>query len=86
MNSLRVDLTNKVVVLKEECVTGTTSNIQTRIFRCKEGPGCNTSSKGVSIKGQFLGNRYHGDQTITIDGSEDILRLAQQREVEVAQL
>jgi hypothetical protein len=86
MNSLKTDLTDRVVVLREEQVTGTNSNVMTRIFLCKKGSGCRPLAKGAAIEGQFLGNRFYGTQTVTIDGSEDILRLAQQREIDMAQL
>jgi hypothetical protein len=85
MNSLKEPLANATVIVKENTVTGTTSNVMTRIFKCESGLGCYPQGSGATIRGRFLNNPIHGNNTITIDGSEDIERKATAREVLVAQ-
>jgi hypothetical protein len=84
MNSLGKNLRGKVVVLKEMQVTGTTPAIATRLFQCESGAGCDPSSRGVSITGRFLSNGVHRNNTVQIDGSEDIWRFATQSEEAIA--
>lgn len=85
MNSLGTNLTNKVVVLKAHQVTGTTEELLTRLFRCEIGPGLIPGTAGgVTIRGHFLSNGVYGQQQASIDGADDIERLATLREIEVA--
>lgn len=84
MNSLGKSLRDKVVVLHEMKVTGTTSAIATRLFQCESGAGCDPSSRGVSITGHFLANGVHKNNPVQIDGSEDIQRFATPNEEAIA--
>jgi hypothetical protein len=80
MNSLGVDLTDKVVVIKEFRCSGTTGAVETRLFKCERGGGCKPEGGSPIVVGHFLSNPTLGTETISIE-ADDIERLAQDREV-----
>lgn len=84
MNNQGQDLTNKVVVVKQNNYTGTTANPLSRLFHCQSGQGCLPSGGYPHIRGAFLKNvALPKTEIVQIDGN-DIERLATDREIEMA--
>jgi hypothetical protein len=82
MNSLNVDLHGKIVVVKQQVLTGTTSNPYTRMFRCNDGNGLSPSRAGNSIFGNLVGHpSVKADEVFTINAEQDIERMAEKEEV-----
>jgi DNA gyrase inhibitor GyrI len=85
MSRPNVNLKGQVVILNQYAHTGTTENPMTRIFRCKDGNGCDPNGMGTKIFGNFLANpAIAPDENCTIDARYDIERIATQREIELA--
>lgn len=51
MNSLRIDITGKVVVLSRKEFSGTESE---RMFLCEKGFGCSPFTSGSAVYGKFI--------------------------------
>lgn len=76
MNSLNIDLTGKTVVLSEKFYDGDTVG---RVFTCKGGFGCQPSTMGRAVSGEFIAD----GETCRVEGDE-VERLATQEEIEDA--
>jgi hypothetical protein len=86
MNNLKTTLHDKVVVVRENTHTGTTSDPLTRLFKCVSGEGCYPSvPSGVTIHGFFLKNFTLPKTQGTVISSDEIERFATERELEMAQ-
>jgi hypothetical protein len=86
MNNLGIYLFGKIVVVKEQVLTGTTRDPLTRLFKPIFGLGLNHENQsGSTVNGKMVGNPSMGTETYTIDALSDIERLATEREIEVAQ-
>lgn len=83
MNSLHLDLKeHDVIVLKERSITGTTSELNTRLLKVHAGNGLLVVNMGRSIFGYMVGHpSIPGDQLQKIDGMEHIERMATPEEV-----
>jgi hypothetical protein len=75
-NSLRADLTGKVVVLKAENFKPAYQDVRSRLFRVDGGFGASSFTRGTALIGEFLAD---GEKT-RMDG-HDIERLATDEEI-----
>lgn len=82
-HNLGINIKDKVVVMKENTMSGTTDNVLTRMVLIHAGNGCNPAGMGRSIFGYFVRNPTYGEELVRIEG-EDIERLATAREIELA--
>jgi hypothetical protein len=92
MNSLGIALFGKIVIVKQEVLTGTTSDPLTRMFKPTFGLGLSPDNQnGSAVIGKLVGLSINSSRaaeswdTHTIDALGDIERLATEREIEVAQ-
>ncbi len=51
MNSLDIDLKDKIVIVKSKCFKGTEKE---RRFKCLKGFGCSPATTGTAVWGRFL--------------------------------
>jgi hypothetical protein len=82
-HNLGINIKDKVIVVKENTMSGTTDNVLTRMVLIHAGNGCDPNGMGSSIFGYFMSNPTYGKELVRIEG-EDIERLATSREIEIA--